>query len=226
MNDQELLYEALKSLKTIGQPSETKLKTTAMATAVEKPPVEKASEPEVSPLEPEPILETPAQPKPSEPTKPTLDPEARGIPYTQCMDDQLIRIFAEHGTLKQPARITAATVQDGLDKSLNNEARRRANHDVAGEGAGSVIAPEVTSSPASDRERFIEQRSHLWMAGVAADGSKDDIARDYLRDMLPDVYERHPGVVRAALRAHSDPKLPPRGVTAVCHHNDRIKKRS
>jgi hypothetical protein len=45
-----------------------------------------------------------------------VDPLEDGISYAQWKADQLNRIFQEHGALKEPAKITADTVQDGLDK--------------------------------------------------------------------------------------------------------------
>jgi hypothetical protein len=52
---------------------------------------------------------------PNPPKPPAADPES-GIPYCQWRANQLNRLFAEHGTLKQPARITAQTVEHGLEK--------------------------------------------------------------------------------------------------------------
>jgi hypothetical protein len=43
--------------------------------------------------------------------------EQVSIPYPAWKAAELNRIFAEHGVLGVPGRITAATVQDGLDKA-------------------------------------------------------------------------------------------------------------
>jgi hypothetical protein len=48
--------------------------------------------------------------------------EERGIPYAQWKAAQLNRIFARQGALKEAGRITAETIQDGLDKE---SARKR-----------------------------------------------------------------------------------------------------
>jgi hypothetical protein len=64
----------------------------------------------------------PAQGEPAGTTLADLAPEAPGISYCAWKAEMLNRIFAEHGALKQPGRITAATVADGLRK-LSREKR-------------------------------------------------------------------------------------------------------
>jgi len=54
--------------------------------------------------------------EPSKPTLADIDSEATGTLSAEWKADMLNRLFAEHGVLGEPAKITAATVQDGLNK--------------------------------------------------------------------------------------------------------------
>jgi hypothetical protein len=68
-----------------------------------------------------PRIELPHKPLRTEPPKTpepsAADPES-GVPYAQWKAEMLNRIFAEHGVLKQPGRISPATIEDGLCKVL------------------------------------------------------------------------------------------------------------
>jgi hypothetical protein len=62
---------------------------------------------------------------------------------------------------------------------------------------------------ANDRCQFLERRSYLFMAGVSREGGDADMAREYIREHLPDVYHRHPDWFERPL-THRIPEKPPR----------------
>ena len=52
-----------------------------------------------------------------------IDPDERGVPYTQWRADQLNELFRRHGRLGEPGRLTAQTVEDGLTKQAEKQRR-------------------------------------------------------------------------------------------------------
>jgi hypothetical protein len=59
-----------------------------------------------------------------------IDPDQTGIPYGEWQAARLNAIFAEHGVLGEPGRITAETVQGGLEKQAKKPARRDAAKEI------------------------------------------------------------------------------------------------
>jgi hypothetical protein len=86
-----------------------------MAAGTEKDKVEEAFRVlgEMASPAPQKPLRTEPPPTPETPAE-----EARGLPYAEWKAQQLNELFRQHGVMGQPGRISAATVADGILKSL------------------------------------------------------------------------------------------------------------